>query len=219
MTPSAPTLLVIAKSPVAGRVKTRLCPPCSPAEAAQLAAAALYDTLATVIAVPARARRLVLDGAPRAWMRSGFDVVPQVGDGLAARLAHAFAGVRGPAVLVGMDTPQVSPAMLQSAAVVLAEDDVDAILGPAPDGGWWCIGFREPEPHAFDGVAMSTARTFALQYERLRHLGMRVRLLPTVRDVDDITDARAVAKIAPASQFAARLRALGLAGDHTDEAR
>lgn len=64
MSASAPALAVIAKAPVAGRVKTRLCPPCTPQQAAALAGAALQDTLAAVAATPAHRRVLVLDGEP-----------------------------------------------------------------------------------------------------------------------------------------------------------
>src|SRR4051812_32643874 len=110
----AATLIVIAKAPVAGRVKTRLCPPCTPGEAAALAEAALRDTLDAASRCRAARRVLALDGAPGAWLPPGFDVEPQRGDGLAERLAHAFAGVSGPAFLVGMDTPQLTPALLDA---------------------------------------------------------------------------------------------------------
>src|SRR3954454_15558628 len=95
-TPGRPALIVIAKSPVAGRVKTRLCPPCTPEQAATIAAAALADTLATVGATPATARVLALDGAPGPWIPDGYVIVPQHGNGLDERLANAFASVTGP---------------------------------------------------------------------------------------------------------------------------
>lgn len=204
-----PTLLVIAKSPEPGRVKTRLCPPCEPREAAALAEAALTDTLVTLCDVPARARLLVLDGEPGPWFTGGYDVIPQLGDGLAARLANAFDAVVGPALLVGMDTPQCTAALLERAMRTLMQPGVDAVLGPAYDGGWWCIGFRETVPGAFAGVEMSTARTFDQQYARLRELGLHVNLVPALRDVDTIADAHAVARVAPNSRFARTLRALG----------
>ena len=109
---SATTLLVIAKQPVPGRVKTRLVPPCTHDQAASLAEAALTDTLHAVLRVPARRRVLVLEGRPGPWLPAGFDVVPQCGGPLDERLAGAFAGVRGPALLIGMDTPQVTPGLL-----------------------------------------------------------------------------------------------------------
>ena len=106
------TLLVIAKEPRPGRVKTRLTPPFTPEEAAALAEAALADTLRAVAAAPARRRVLVLDGQPGPWLPPGFDVVPQCAGGLDERLAAAFAGCDGPALLIGMDTPQVTPGLL-----------------------------------------------------------------------------------------------------------
>jgi rSAM/selenodomain-associated transferase 1 len=205
----APTLMVIAKSPVPGRVKTRLCPPCSPTEAATLAEAALGDTLATLAQVSAPARVLALDGEVGPWFAGGYNVVRQQGDGLAARLTHAFSAIRGPALLVGMDTPQCTVALIEEAAHGLTQPGVDAVLGPAYDGGWWCIGFREPVPGAFDRVEMSSANTFRQQHERLIALGLRVHLLPALRDVDTIDDAKAVARIAPDTRFARTLRDLG----------
>src|SRR6201997_2625355 len=103
------TLLVIAKQPLPGRVKTRLAPPCTHEQAAALAEAALAATLHTVLPVPAARRVLVLDGEPGPWLPPGFDVVPQCGGPLDERLAAAFAGADGPALLIGMDTPQITP--------------------------------------------------------------------------------------------------------------
>ena len=198
------TLAVIAKAPVAGRVKTRLCPPCTPAGAAALAAAALHDTLDAVRATPAVRRVLVLDGRPGPWA-AGVEVVAQRGAGLAARLAHAFADVGGPALVIGMDTPQVTPALL--AAGLAALDRAPAVLGPAEDGGYWAIGLRRPDARVFAGVPMSTPTTGAHQRARLRALGLEVALLDTLRDVDDIDDARVIAALAPDGRFAAALAA------------
>ncbi|GAA2580721.1 DUF2064 domain-containing protein [Streptomyces lienomycini] len=196
------TLLVIAKEPRPGRVKTRLTPPFTPAEAAALAEAALADTLTAVAATPARRRVLVLDGAPGPWLPPGFDVVPQCSGGLDARLADAFAGCAGPALLIGMDTPQVTPALLD-----VDFHDVDAYFGPAEDGGFWALGLARPDPVLLRGVPMSTPVTGAVQRERLLTAGLRVRDLPPLRDVDTAADARAVAALAPHGRFAARLAA------------
>jgi rSAM/selenodomain-associated transferase 1 len=201
-----PALLVIAKAPVAGRVKTRLCPPCTPAEAARLARAALEDTLAAAGGARRRGRRvLVLDGVPGPWLPPGWEVVAQRGDGLAARLAAAFAHAGGPALLVGMDTPQVTAAQLDAGLAALA--GAGAVLGPAPDGGYWAIGLRAPDAAVFDGVPMSVAGTGAAQRRRLQALGLRTALLAPLRDVDTIADAHAVAAAAPAGRFAAALAA------------
>ncbi|MFJ2827828.1 DUF2064 domain-containing protein [Streptomyces sp. NPDC087263] len=194
------TLLVIAKEPRPGRVKTRLTPPFTPREAALLAEAALADTLRTVAATPARRRVLVLDGTPGPWLPPGFDVVPQCAGGLDERLAAAFAGCEEPTLLIGMDTPQVTPALL---TVDFA--DCDAYFGPAEDGGFWALGLAVPDPELLRGVAMSTPITGAVQRDRLTAAGLRVRDLPRLRDVDTASDAEAVAALAPQGRFAAEL--------------
>jgi rSAM/selenodomain-associated transferase 1 len=201
-------LLVIAKAPAPGRVKTRLTPPCTPEQAATLAAAALRDTL-DAAAASRRARRLVLalDGTAPSWLPPGIEVIPQRGPGLAARLAAAFSDVGEPAFLVGMDTPQVTPALLD--AGIAALDGADAVLGSAADGGYWGIGLRRADDEVFRGVPMSDPDTSAEQRRRLAVLGLRTAVLPPLRDVDTIADAYAAAAVAPRSRFAAALRALG----------
>lgn len=201
-------LLVIAKAPVAGHSKTRLCPPCTPEQAAGLAEAALADTLAAVSATECERRTLVLDGSPGAWLTDGFEVVPQCGGGLGQRLAAAFSHSDGPALLIGMDTPQVCPDLLGDALAQLERPGTDAVLGLAEDGGYWAIGLREPNPDAFAGVPMSSSQTGACQRRRLNELELRVRDLPTLRDVDYIEDARSVAAGQPLGAFAAAVRGL-----------
>jgi rSAM/selenodomain-associated transferase 1 len=204
-------LVVIAKAPRAGRSKTRLCPPCTPRQAAALARAALADKLDAVLATAAVRRVLVLDGEPGTWLPAGFDVLVQRGRGLDERLAHAFDDVGGPALLIGMDTPQVTPGDLCAGVAALDEPGVEAVLGPAPDGGYWAIGLRAPDPRVFLGVPMSSADTGRAQRARLASLGLRVRELPALRDVDEIADARAVAALAPSGRFARALAATGAA--------
>lgn len=200
-------VLVIAKAPAPGRSKTRLCPPCTPEQAAALAEAALEDTLDAVLATPGIARRvLALEGEPGPWLPEGFQVLPQRGGGLDERLAAAFEDAGGPALLVGMDTPQLTPSLVASSIGALGAG-VDAVLGRAVDGGFWTIGLREPDPNVFFGVPMSSDRTGDRQLDRLRALGKRVAWAPTLRDVDRIEDAWAVAALAPSSRFARALRA------------
>ena len=193
-------VVVLAKTPVPGRVKTRLCPPCTPAQAARIAAAALADTLDTVAAGPARQPVLAVDGelsAPAGWAR-----MPQRGAGLGPRLANAFADAGPVSLLVGMDTPQLTPGHLTAGAALLT--GADAVLGLAPDGGWWALGLRDPA-HAgvLREVPMSTSRTGALTLDALLRLGLRVALLPELRDVDTAADAREVAALClPASRIA-----------------
>jgi uncharacterized protein len=202
--PAPPALLVIAKAPVPGRVKTRLTPPCTPEQAAALAGAALSDTLAAAAAARLPSRRvLVLEGEPDGWVPAGFDVVPQRGDGLAERLAAAFEDGGAPAFLVGMDTPQVTPRLLDAGIAALGR--ADAALGTALDGGYWGIGLRRADPAAFRDVPMSAGNTAAVQRARLAELALRTAILPPLRDVDTIADAHAVAAQAPDTRFATAL--------------
>jgi uncharacterized protein len=201
-------LLVIAKEPLPGRAKTRLTPPCTPAQAARLAGAALLDTLDAVARTPAERKVLIFEGDPARWRRHGFEVIRQRGHGLAERLAAAFEDVNQPALLVGMDTPQLTPELLMNGIDALNSPDVDAVLGPALDGGYWSIGLGRPTPTAFAGVPMSSHSTCIRQRTRLHELGLRVHEQSRLRDVDTIEDASAVAAQCPGSRFAAALAAI-----------
>ncbi|MER6098871.1 DUF2064 domain-containing protein [Streptomyces sp. NPDC001728] len=194
------TLLVIAKAPVAGRVKTRLTPRFAPEQAAELARAALEDTLAAVLATPAARRVLVLEGLPGPWVPEGIEVVPQCAGGLDVRLAAAFAQAEGPALLIGMDTPQVTPGLL---ARGLDFGGADAWFGPADDGGFWALGLAEPDPELLLGVPMSVGHTGREQRRRLTASGRAVRDLPELCDVDEPADAARVAAASPDTRFAA----------------
>lgn len=196
------TIAVLAKAPVAGRVKTRLCPPCTPDQAARLAAAALEDTMEAAGGVTGARVALVLDGDPIGWTHRGAEVIPQRGNGLDERLAAAFADIGGPTVVVGMDTPQVTSSQLADAVEHLVAPGIDAVLGPAEDGGFWLVGLCTPDDEAFLGVPMSVGRTGAEQLARLRARGLAVQELPERRDVDDWADAVAVAAAAPSTRFA-----------------
>lgn len=197
-------LLVMAKAPVPGQVKTRLCPPCSPDEAAGLAAAALADTLETAGATRELIHRtIVLSG--RYEPPPGWATLAQHGCGLADRLANAYAEQTGRTVLIGMDTPQVTAAELDAAATAL--DTADAALGPAADGGWWLLALRDPSHGvALREVPMSTSDTGARTLAALHGRGLTVRLLDRHRDVDTAADARIVAALAPAGRFAREVR-------------
>jgi hypothetical protein len=199
-------LLVIAKAPAVGRSKTRLCPPCSFEEAARLAEASLADTLSAVAVTMAARRVLVLDGEPGPWLPHSVDVIPQRGWGLDERLAAAFEDAGGSAFLIGMDTPQVTPALLERSMARLRHPGVDAVLGRSDDGGYWGIGLREPDPDMLLGVPMCRPDTCAAQRHLLRRLGLRVAELPELRDVDRIEDAWVVASAIPGSGFASMLR-------------
>jgi rSAM/selenodomain-associated transferase 1 len=199
-------LIVIAKEPRPGLVKTRLTPPYSPEQAAELAEAALADTLDTVVVTPAVRRVLALSGEPGPWLPPGLEIIAQRGEGLDERLAAAFDDAhRGrPLVLIGMDTPQVTTALLVAAGRAL--NTHDAVFGPAEDGGFWLLGLRTPDPGLLTGVPMSRPDTGAVQLARLRRAGLRVAVLPELIDVDTATDAERVAACAPHGRFARAVR-------------
>ncbi|MBR7744204.1 DUF2064 domain-containing protein [Phycicoccus sp. BSK3Z-2] len=215
------SVLVMAKAPVPGRAKTRLAATVGPEAAADLAAAALLDTLeAGAAAYPTGRRVLALSGdladaARAAELRAaaaGWLVVPQSGQGFAERLvdghrqAHRLAG--GPVVQVGMDTPQAHAAHLRGVAE-LAHDAGSPLLGPAVDGGWWVLVTTHPsQASVLAGVPMSQPDTGRLTAAALQAAGHDVLEGPLLRDVDHVEDADDVAAAAPRTRFARRWREL-----------
>lgn len=222
--PAVPALLVVAKAPVPGLAKTRLARRVGPERAADVAAAALLDTLdAAWAAHEAEGWPVVvaltgdLDQAARsAEVRDALDrgpVVAQRGDDLGARLAHAHAdaatvaglgdGVCGGSdrvgtVQIGMDTPQVTAADLVEAGRLVRSGA--RVLGPALDGGWWLLGLPDPgAARVLADVPMSRDDTGA---RTLAALGDGVRLVRPLGDVDEWDDARRVAAEVPGTRFA-----------------
>ena len=206
--------LVVAKAPVAGRAKTRLGAVVSHQRAAELASAALLDTLVACAAAygPEHCHlaldgdlAIAVDGEALLAATRGWTVHPQRDGGFDERLAGAHADVAGtgagPVVQVGMDTPQLTPALLHEVAAGLK--DHDAVLGPAEDGGWWVLALRDPRAaRALVGVPMSTDDTHDRTVAALRAAGLRVGSASVLRDVDEVEDAVAVAAAAPGSRFA-----------------
>lgn len=208
---SASTVVVLAKAPVAGAVKTRLIGRWSAQEAADLAEAALADTLET--ATTWGRTLCVLAGEPGPWLPAGTPVVAQVrgtlGQRIAAAYDTAFDREAGPVLLVGMDTPQLSHDHLDAAVAALA--DHDAALGLAADGGWWLLGLRAPAAAAITAVPTSRADTGARQRQALAGAGLSVADLPVLTDVDLPADALAVAATIPWSRFAQLVASLAAA--------
>jgi uncharacterized protein len=216
--PSEHRVLVLAKAPVPGRVKTRLGATVGMAVAADLAAAALLDTLAAATAAVGQGRCLLaLEGDLRAGVRAdelaaalaGWRCYPQHGDGLGARIAaaHADAGA-GPVVQIGMDTPQAGAADLDGVAAGLA--DAPAVLAPAADGGWWALALRDPaRAAAIADVPMSTATTHDDTRRALEAAGTAVGGAPVLADVDTAEEAAAVALAWPELRFSRLWRSLG----------
>ena len=192
------TLVVIAKECLPGRVKTRLIPALSAEAAAEVAAASLAATLDAAVRVPADRHLLFFDGRPPAGC--DFEVLQQPPGTLDARLAVLFDAVDDRTLLIGMDTPQVDPAVL--GGVLDDPTGTDAWFGPAADGGFWALGLDTPTGALLAGVPMSTPWTGAVQRARLRAAGLRIRDLPLLTDVDTIDAAREVAALLPGTRFA-----------------
>jgi len=207
------TVLVVAKAPVAGLAKTRLAASIGAAAAADVAAAALLDTLDAVAATPVAERVVActgnLDDAARAeeirQRLASFTVVTQRGDGFAERLVNAHSDAFAsshPVLQIGMDTPQVTPALLGTCARQLLTSA--AVLGMAADGGWWVLGVSAAATAAcLREVPMSRSDTGALTLAALRSAGADVSLLPELADVDTIDDVESVRRACgPATRFA-----------------
>ncbi|MBD8607085.1 DUF2064 domain-containing protein [Aeromicrobium sp. CFBP 8757] len=208
---TAPTLLVVAKAPVPGLAKTRVAQTVGDDVAAELAAAALLDTLATASAVgwpvvvamtgdlsqAARAEEIAAALEP-------LRVVPQRGEGLAERLAHAHADAAATSedgtgiVQVGMDTPQLLVADYLDAGRMVELGSI--VVGPATDGGWWLLGLPDPSlAERLVDVEMSADDTGAKTVEAL---GGDVVTLRTLADMDTYDDAVAIAADIPISRLA-----------------
>ncbi|WP_370247622.1 DUF2064 domain-containing protein [Nocardioides sp.] len=225
--PLGTRILVMAKAPSPGRVKTRLAARIGPEAAAEVAAAALADTIAAAeSAVGVEHCVLALGGglddavSGTAALRAalvGWRVIPQRGDDLGERLLAAHTDVGpGPLVQVGMDTPQAAPSDLRAVAAALLTHD--AVVAPAEDGGWWALGRHDPQHlRGLPEVRMSSPDTCADTVAALVAAGAGVHLTRELRDVDEAADADVVARLVPDSRFArawrrARERGADLAG-------
>jgi glycosyltransferase A (GT-A) superfamily protein (DUF2064 family) len=209
------TVLVVAKAPAPGEAKTRLAASVGDEAAAGIAAAALLDTLDAVTAAPVAQRVVALTGSlddacDSAEIRSrlaDFIVIAQRGRTFAERLANAHADAATatgglPVLQIGMDTPQVTAQLIGECARELLA--ADAVLGLAPDGGWWVLGVTNPETaDCLRTIPMSRADTGAVTLAALGDTAVNVSLVPTLADVDTIDDVEVVRRdCAPDSRFA-----------------
>lgn len=206
------TVLVVAKAPVPGLAKTRLAVSVGAQVAADIAAAALLDTLDAVVATPVAHRVVAMTGDLEQACRADeisarladFTVIDQRGDGFADRLANAHADaakLSQPVLQIGMDTPQVHPDLLAACAGRLLTSP--AVIGMARDGGWWVLGVADGA-HAgcLREVPMSRPDTGALTCIALERAGIPVVLVDELCDVDIVDDIAAVrAACRPSSRF------------------
>ena len=194
-------LAVMTKAPHAGQVKTRLVPPLSAEEAAQLNVSFLRDTAAAIakacgttargvgVHTPIGAEAVYIDILP-----GDFDLLPQRGDGFGERLAFAtedlfqcgFASV----CLIDSDSPTVSADVYAEAVEMLSKPGDRVVLGPSDDGGYYLIGLKQNHRPVFERIDWSTERVLEQTKQRARELSLKVSLLPTGYDVDDAATLR-----------------------------
>jgi rSAM/selenodomain-associated transferase 1 len=185
-------IVVLAKAPVPGQVKTRLMPRLGPVAAAQLYARLVKHTLAT--SAMSRVGPLELWCAPdpqqsffEACRRTlGLSLRAQPEGDIGARMSEAARDALMRAttvVMIGADVPSLTLADLRDACGAL-EAGHDAVLGPAEDGGYYLIGLRRHDPTLFEGIAWSTRHVLEATRQRLRRLGWRWHELPTRWDID-----------------------------------
>ena len=199
---------IFVKEPLAGQVKTRLCPPLSAAEAADFYRTAQAETIARLNAGPWPVT-LFYSGT-ESYFRRCFPGLPLVAQGagdLGRRLQRAFATLLGegkPAVIVGSDSPDLPLALVAEAFAALAV--AEAVAAPASDGGYVLIGLRRPLPQLFADIPWSTAGVLAATRCQATAAGISWRELGTWQDVDDFPSLLALLQRSPASASAAFVR-------------
>ncbi|TLY46340.1 MAG: glycosyltransferase [Nitrospirae bacterium] len=192
-------LIVFAKAPIPGEVKTRLCPPLDPDEAASLHGTLVLDTVERAKGLAGAS--LYVAGAPDLAHpffkvlegRYGAKLLAQRGPDLGARMKwamqDAFEQGAEDVLLTGTDLPTLPRARLQQALTLIKKHDV--VLGPTADGGYYLIGLRKMVPALFEGIAWSTAEVFADTKKKIEDAGLSLGLLPECRDLDTLEDLKA----------------------------
>ena len=194
--PASAALIVFAKAPVAGQVKTRLSPPLTPDEAASLHGSLVLDLLERCQSLKGCDR--ILAGAPTpehpffGAMKTRFKIPvwDQVGHDLGGRMTHAFQSALGSpyqaVLIVGTDIPGITVPLISTAFKSLQDHDV--VVGPTVDGGYYLIGLRSPIPELFENIPWSTDTVFSLTQEKTTALGLSLKILPMLRDLDTVED-------------------------------
>jgi glycosyltransferase A (GT-A) superfamily protein (DUF2064 family) len=202
-----PTLVVFGRLPTPGLCKTRLTPPFSPQEAADLYAAMLDDALRAASLCPAVDVLFVADGPHLPREYRGIATTPQEGVVLTDRLANAFRLSPGPSLLMATDVPQVRTNQLRRAVNALAEGVPRAVLGPTEDGGFWCLGLSGTDADFLHDVDLTSSRCAEEIVAVLRRDGVSTTTMPEVlRDIDDVRDAETVATDHPRLGFSRAFR-------------
>jgi rSAM/selenodomain-associated transferase 1 len=189
-----PVLVIMARAPLPGQVKTRLIPSLSPEQCAELYRAMLEDTLAMAASVPLYLTYLAFTPSEqadlfRSLVAEGITMLQQRGDNLGHRMANAVRELEtkySPVVIIGSDLPTLQPEALLQALKELETKDL--CLGPTSDGGYYLVGLRRGCGVVFEDIPWSTPDVLATTLRRAEAAGLSVALLHTLGDVDVIED-------------------------------
>ncbi|WP_298437583.1 TIGR04282 family arsenosugar biosynthesis glycosyltransferase [Geobacter sp.] len=201
------TLLIFAKKPTPGRVKTRLVPPLSADAAAELYRCMLFDVLGKVGQMTGVDRQLCYEegeGA-RGYFEGVFsgELFPQEGHDLGERMAGAFRRAfdrgDGRVAIIGTDSPDLPPEFVGLAYALLADPAVDAVFGPSEDGGYYLLAMKRFHPELFAHIPWSTEHVLECSLARAAEAGLATALLPPWYDVDTADDLRRPGLVAPES--------------------
>lgn len=192
-------LIIFAKRPVPGRVKTRLSPPLSLAEAAGLYRAMLLDVIAKAATLPGVDKHIFYvpeEGAAAFFAETapGMACSPQDGDDLGERMANAFralfAAGYGRVAIIGSDLPDLPLSRVEEAFALLESGEADAVFGPSEDGGYFLVAMGELHGGLFREIPWSSGEVLEMSLARGREAGLRVSFLPVWHDVDTMEDLR-----------------------------
>jgi rSAM/selenodomain-associated transferase 1 len=200
-------LVIFAKAPIPGQVKTRLCPPLTPDEAATLQGSLVLDMVERSRQVERRLDRWLACAPSRTLTffkimeeRHGIRCLDQIGEDVGTRMDHVFQGLFAQGyrkvVMVGTDIPALQPSTFVEALTLLSNHDL--VLGPAQDGGYYLIAMAKPIPEVFEGIPWSTDQVRALTLKKAESLGLKTALLAMCRDLDTVEDLQALAALIPA---------------------
>jgi uncharacterized protein len=195
------SLVVMSKRPAAGATKTRLVPPLTGEQAANLYQCFLLDALQIARSIPDVVRYIAYPPADgRDYflrLAPDFALAPQIGDRLGDRLAYVIEEItgrdKGPVVAMSSDSPTLPTAYVAGAFDVLARDEAHVVLGPCDDGGYYLIGLARPQPRLLAEVTMSTPYVLRDTLELAATMGLRAALLLPWYDIDVADDLRRLA--------------------------
>ena len=195
-----PVLIIFAKEPLPGQVKTRLCPPLSPQGAARLYGRFLEDVLAEMTGLPQLPVAVAYTPeAARPFFQNlvspDTHLLAQAGVDLGERLRQSFfwGFTQGAATVLirNSDSPDLPGSLVLEAQEVLASDRAQVVLGPCPDGGYYLVGLKTPQPRLFQGINWSSSTVLADTLAQAGRLELTVHLLPSWLDIDTIADLQA----------------------------